>query len=110
MAQITTASFLNILWLPFAVLAAQSCCSQAQAAVQGYKCFYVFGRSRVLVKQARSVLCIDFRQRKVGVKHYLIDPVFLLRRELTPQGGWGFNGAALIKLLTKSVSWLSAGL
>lgn len=91
MAQITTASFLNILWLPFAVLAAQSCCSQAQAAVPGDKCFYASGRNRVLVKQARSVFCIDLCQRKVGVKHCLIDPVFLLavQRGNTP-GRLGF--------------------
>ena len=30
------------------------------------------------MKQARSVLCIDFHQRKVGVKHYLIDPLLFL--------------------------------
>lgn len=35
---------------------------------------------------------------------------FLLCRGVTPQGGWGFNRAALMKLLTNGVSWLSPGL
>lgn len=38
----------------------------------------MFLEEAVLVKQAHSVLCIDFHQHKVGVKHYLIDPVLFL--------------------------------